>query len=77
MMSIGFTLTWGVFLLPLLYRDWIVRLRFPLYLLLLAVPLPFVAAICGWLVREIGRQPWVAYGLLPVRGRGHARPAAA
>ncbi len=67
MIMIGFTIWCAVLLLPLLYRDWIIRLRFPLYLLLFAVPLPFVAAICGWLTREVGRQPWAAYGLLPVR----------
>jgi cytochrome d ubiquinol oxidase subunit I len=66
MMLIAFTLSWGVFLLPLLYRDWFIRLRFPLYLTILAAPWPFVAAILGWLVREEGRQPWAAYGLLPV-----------
>lgn len=66
MILIGFALAWGVLLLPLLFRDWIIRLRFPLYLMLLATPLPFVAAILGWLAREVGRQPWVVYGLLPV-----------
>ncbi|MGW0431598.1 cytochrome ubiquinol oxidase subunit I [Micromonospora sp. NPDC003197] len=66
MILIGFALAWGFLLLPLLYRDWIIRLRFPLYLMLLAVPLPFVAAILGWLAREVGRQPWAAYGLLKV-----------
>jgi cytochrome d ubiquinol oxidase subunit I len=40
-------------------------LRFPLWLILLALPLPFVAVILGWIAREVGRQPWVAYGLLP------------
>jgi cytochrome bd ubiquinol oxidase subunit I len=66
MILIGLTLFWGVFLVPLLYRDWLIRLRFPLYLILLALPLPFVAAILGWLAREVGRQPWAAYGLLRV-----------
>lgn len=66
MILIGFTLGCVWFLLPLLYRDWLIRLRFPLYLILLALPLPFVAAILGWLAREIGRQPWAAYGLLRV-----------
>ncbi|MEJ3742085.1 cytochrome ubiquinol oxidase subunit I [Actinomycetes bacterium KLBMP 9797] len=64
MILIGNLLSLVIFLLPLYYRDWIIRLRAPLYLLLLAVPLPFVAAIFGWLFRELGRQPWVAYGLL-------------
>ncbi|MDG4833355.1 cytochrome ubiquinol oxidase subunit I [Solwaraspora sp. WMMD1047] len=66
MILIGFTLAWSYLLLPLLWRDWIIRLRFPLYLILLALPLPFIAAILGWLAREVGRQPWAVYGLLPV-----------
>ncbi|MEV4811312.1 cytochrome ubiquinol oxidase subunit I [Micromonospora avicenniae] len=66
MILIGFTLGALWLLVPLLWRDWIIRLRFPLWLLLLALPLPFVAAILGWIAREVGRQPWVAYGLLPV-----------
>ncbi|WP_341718984.1 cytochrome ubiquinol oxidase subunit I [Micromonospora sp. FIMYZ51] len=66
MILIGFGLGLLWLLLPLLWRDWIIRLRVPLWLLVLAVPVPFVALILGWLAREIGRQPWVAYGLLPV-----------
>jgi cytochrome d ubiquinol oxidase subunit I len=30
----------------------------------LVAPLGFVAVICGWLVTEVGRQPWTVYGLL-------------
>jgi cytochrome d ubiquinol oxidase subunit I len=67
MIMIGLSLFWGFLLLPLLYRDWLVRLRFPLYALLLAAPMPFAAAILGWLAREEGRQPWAVYGLLTVR----------
>jgi len=66
MMGIGYLASLLVLLLPLLYRDWIIRLRAPLYLPLLNIPLPFVAAISGWLVREVGRQPWAAYGVLPI-----------
>jgi cytochrome d ubiquinol oxidase subunit I len=56
----------GIFI-PLFYRDLLIRLRFPLFVLLLAVPLPFLAAIFGWLIREGGRQPFAAYGLLPLK----------
>ncbi|MDG4822789.1 cytochrome ubiquinol oxidase subunit I [Asanoa sp. WMMD1127] len=66
MILIGFTLAWAFVMLPLFYRDWIVRLKFPLVIVVLALPLPFVAAILGWLTREGGRQPWAAYGLLKV-----------
>ncbi|WP_395399784.1 cytochrome ubiquinol oxidase subunit I [Pseudoduganella sp. UC29_106] len=30
----------------------------------LAIPLPYIAVECGWIVREVGRQPWSVYGLL-------------
>ncbi|MEH1097557.1 cytochrome ubiquinol oxidase subunit I [Micromonospora sp. CPCC 205561] len=64
LIGMGLGLVW--FLLPLLWRDWVIRLRFPLWLTLLSLPLPFVAVILGWIAREVGRQPWAAYGLLPV-----------
>ncbi|BCB85277.1 cytochrome ubiquinol oxidase subunit I [Phytohabitans suffuscus] len=65
MILIAFTLMWVWFFIPFFYRDWIIRLKLPLVLLMIATPLPFVAAISGWLFREVGRQPWVVYGLLP------------
>jgi cytochrome d ubiquinol oxidase subunit I len=34
---------------------------------LFAIPTGFIAADCGWIVREMGRQPWIAYGLLKTR----------
>ncbi|WP_026875166.1 cytochrome ubiquinol oxidase subunit I [Jiangella gansuensis] len=30
------------------------------------LPWPFVVVVCGWLLREVGRQPWVVYGELTV-----------
>ncbi len=30
-----------------------------------AIPLPWIAAECGWIVAEFGRQPWVIEGVLP------------
>ena len=30
-------------------------------------PMGFVAVICGWVTTEVGRQPWVVYGLLRTR----------
>jgi cytochrome bd ubiquinol oxidase subunit I len=35
-----------------------------LWLLTALIPVPFVTAIAGWIVREEGRQPWAVYGLL-------------
>ncbi|MEW9529381.1 cytochrome ubiquinol oxidase subunit I [Microbispora sp. NPDC049125] len=53
-------------LLPLLARDWLARWRWLHPILMIMTPLPFVAAIAGWLVREVGRQPWLVYGKLTV-----------
>ena len=29
------------------------------------IPVPFLANEAGWLVAELGRQPWTVYGVLP------------
>lgn len=34
------------------------------YILFLALFLPYIANTTGWLLTEMGRQPWVVYGLL-------------
>jgi cytochrome bd ubiquinol oxidase subunit I len=39
------------------------RSRPMLWILLLAVPLPYIANITGWMTAELGRQPWLVYGL--------------
>ncbi len=35
-----------------------------LRILLWSIPLPYIAAQLGWIVAEVGRQPWIVYGLL-------------
>ncbi len=35
-----------------------------LWILVLSVPFPFIANTAGWMTAEIGRQPWVVYGLM-------------
>ena len=36
-----------------------------LWVLVFALPFPWIAAECGWYVSEVGRQPWVIDGVLP------------
>jgi cytochrome d ubiquinol oxidase subunit I len=38
--------------------------RWMLWILMLATPFPFIANTAGWFTTELGRQPWVVYGLL-------------
>ena len=39
------------------------------------IPLPYLAALLGWIVTEVGRQPWIVYGVL--RTSDAASPVAA
>ena len=34
-----------------------------LWVLMLAFPFPYIAVIAGWITTELGRQPWLVYGL--------------
>ena len=38
--------------------------RFYLRLILYSLPLPYLAILLGWMVTEVGRQPWAVYGLM-------------
>jgi len=38
--------------------------RWMLWLILLVMPLPYVANTAGWMTAELGRQPWLIYGLM-------------
>jgi cytochrome bd ubiquinol oxidase subunit I len=48
----------------LLWRGMLMRARPFLWVLMLAFPFPYIANIAGWITAELGRQPWVVYGLL-------------
>jgi cytochrome d ubiquinol oxidase subunit I len=58
-------------LLGVLYvATWIRRKRLPestwfYRALVVAAPLSVVALIAGWVVTEVGRQPWVVYRVMP------------
>lgn len=43
------------------YGPWFLRL------VCLATPLGFIAVEAGWIVTEVGRQPWIIYGILKVK----------
>lgn len=48
----------------LLWRGALDRNRPWLWILMLAFPFPYIATTAGWWTAELGRQPWVVYGLL-------------
>src|SRR6202012_2386408 len=48
----------------LLWRGALDRTRPVLWGLMLAFPFPYIATTAGWTTAELGRQPWVVYGLM-------------
>ncbi|HEX7487223.1 MAG TPA: cytochrome ubiquinol oxidase subunit I [Vicinamibacterales bacterium] len=47
----------------LLWRRTLFTSRWLLWILMLALPFPYIANEAGWMVAEVGRQPWIVYGL--------------
>lgn len=54
-------MTIGVFLL---WRKKLFTTRGFLWILMLSFPFPYIANTAGWVTAEIGRQPWLLYGIL-------------
>ena len=48
----------------MLWRNQLFTTRWVLWPLMLSFPLPYIANTAGWMTAEIGRQPWVVYGLI-------------
>ena len=48
----------------LLWRKRLYGARWILWLLLISFPFPYIANTAGWMTAEIGRQPWLIYGLM-------------
>jgi cytochrome d ubiquinol oxidase subunit I len=48
----------------LLWRGRLYSSQALLWTLMLSVPFPYIATTAGWLTAELGRQPWLIYGLM-------------
>ncbi len=63
MVGLGFLFA-ALSILVFLKRHEIEKHRFLLRLLPWVIPLPYLACQLGWIVAEVGRQPWIVYGLM-------------
>ena len=45
-------------------RNRLVETRWYLMVMVAAIPLPYIAIEAGWVLAEVGRQPWIVYGLM-------------
>jgi cytochrome d ubiquinol oxidase subunit I len=48
----------------LLWRGRLFETPWMLWILMLSAPLPYIANTAGWMTAELGRQPWLIYGLM-------------
>ncbi len=51
-------------ILGLFLKNRLLESRWYLWVMLFALPLPYLAIEMGWVLAEVGRQPWIVYGLL-------------
>ena len=47
-----------------LWRNRLFTTRWLLWVIMLCLPFPYIANTAGWLTAEVGRQPWLVYGLM-------------
>jgi cytochrome d ubiquinol oxidase subunit I len=47
----------------LLWRKRLFESRWMLWIVMLATPFPYISTTAGWVTAEVGRQPWLVYGL--------------
>lgn len=50
--------------LMFLWRGRLYRTPWLLWVILVSAPFPYIATTAGWMTAELGRQPWLVYGLL-------------
>ncbi|GHP01006.1 cytochrome ubiquinol oxidase subunit I [Reticulibacter mediterranei] len=55
-MGVGFLLWW--------WKRRLYETRWMLWIIMLATPFPFISNTAGWFTAELGRQPWIIFGLL-------------
>lgn len=51
-------------ILAWLWREKIYEKQWFGKILILAIPLPYIAIMAGWTVAEVGRQPWIVWGMM-------------
>jgi cytochrome d ubiquinol oxidase subunit I len=59
----------GIYFVVVTIVGWVKRNRLLdspgfLKLMLFSIPLPYIASQLGWVLAEVGRQPWIVYGLM-------------
>ena len=66
MVALGFYfLLFFILFLIFVLKNKLDKRKFLLRIAVLSIPLPYIASMTGWVVAEVGRQPWVVQDLMP------------
>jgi cytochrome d ubiquinol oxidase subunit I len=52
--------------LMMLFRDTLIKNRWFMWVMLISIPLVYISSEAGWILAEMGRQPWIIQNLMPV-----------
>ena len=55
-----------VVIIYFMYKKRLHKTKWLLYVALWSIPLTYISVQCGWIVSEMGRQPWTIQDILPV-----------
>ena len=61
----GYFLLFFILILVLSYKEKLQKLKWVLWIAVLTIPLGYVCLESGWIVAEMGRQPWVIQDIMP------------
>lgn len=68
-LMVGLGMLMALVLLLTLWFAWKEKLagkHWLMWIAIICIPLAYICGQCGWIVAEVGRQPWTIQGLLPV-----------
>ena len=69
MVVLGFVIL-AVAILSFVFKGFVPSLGWALWIYIILIPVPYIAAELGWMVTEIGRQPWVVFNVMRTADAG-------
>jgi cytochrome d ubiquinol oxidase subunit I len=65
----GYLIAFFIAVLLLVYKapQWLTSRPWINWVCILSIPLVWICSQCGWIIAEVGRQPWVIQNLMPTR----------
>lgn len=63
----GYFIAFFIAMIFFVYRKTLAKQKWFLWIAVISIPLPYIAGQAGWIVAEVGRQPWTIQDILPLK----------